>query len=703
MEEVIAQLLEKITSIENESIELKKLLAKQARNDELADTFYDESKGAFNYSAKKRLKRYNPEILEILEAIEDLNKLNIFLCKGGYSVTSAEEVRNALSKAGVGILKIDQLITDYRYCQDLVKIINDPDFKDPDMRKVFEDTIKSIVREIDKCCDDRIEQAREMIRNGGKDKPKFDSDKVNSEIANLEMEKRKIERYIPILRSESIYFETEEELNDFYEWMKLNIPIDEQFEIILNISKTKISKSLDDSIGVDEIDENRKELEEQLTEIHTDILDKILEHIDDFGDDKDLIKKFIENYKDLSSRITDRASLLDKSSTLEDRKTVYLMNGTYNWESVLSDLEENILPDLESKLHKKDKKTFDTIKYVTEVYDKEDKDRSIRRENINKIRVYIDSLKKLMKYAERYDASSYEYVIEQGIQVGEEGYPKNVPYEQIDMSYFLNHSTKEVIDKLYGVLYKLRENEKQRLALDENGKETQIDFEKIDKVYDDILTTSQTKINKFNMVREALGEYTEIEEDGVDFDPSENLVFYLDLDAEPVDEISKKEVLETLKEHEEKKSWVMKKNVSSELKNHNKNAKNKTHITVLSTPDYDAYRHRGTPTGRTGIIKFKLDGRVKKQLEQRYNLSPQCGVYGIFSSIVVPGADHDTYTILQNYVKDHRDDLAHISNLLNARNKNISDLYEIIDKGIEAKERIIGSAMGESSGMGGMH
>ena len=702
MKNVIAHLLEELSKKEQEIKELEAIKAKQAENEQMADTLFDERKGSFNYNTKKKLKRENPEILEMIEAVEKLGRLIMNMSKHGASKYSPEEFQEIISKGGIGIFHIDYLIKEYNYCRELLEIIDNPEFHDRAMRKQYDDTVNKVIDEIDKAGDQRIEQIKQYIRQGGKEK-KYDLDKVDSEIANLTREKEVLEKYLPMFKEDGFFpsFENDEELNEFYEWMKLNINEEDQFQIILDVSKNKVRKALEDTLDVDEIEENRKELEEQLLESTEEQLNHILDNIDLYNEeDRETIIKFITRYKELSKRFSERASLLDNTATLEDRKYVYMMNDTYNWESVLADLEDNILPNLEDNLLKGDKKTIDTMKYLVSLCEKEEKDISIRKESIKKIREYIDTLEGFMKYQEKYDTSQYDYVLEQDIKENEEGYPKGIPIEQIRMSYFLRNNTSKLLEKLKEVHEHLNKVEKERESLDDEFKERHVNFDVVDKKYEKMRLDTLRVVNDFMHLVEL--SYEPDEEEGIEFNPTENLVFCLNIDIDDIDENGRKEMIETLKEHEEKKSWKMKKTQSSELKSNTKNAKNKTHITVLSTDDYDAYRHRGTPDGRTGIIKFKLDSKIKKLLEERYNLSPQSSVYGIFNAINVPGADHNSYEVLTEYVKRNRPLLDHISDLLRGKVKNSKELFSIIDDGLEKKDRIVSSSLDTPQGMGGL-
>ena len=237
------------------------------------------------------------------------------------------------------------------------------------------------------------------------------------------------------------------------------------------------------------------------------------------------------------------------------------------------------------------------------MYDKETKDRKVRNEAMTKLSEYIATLNGFMKYAEKYDASSYDYVIEQGIKEDDPAFPKNVPYEQIIMSYYLHYHCSNLIKKLENILEYLKEQETTRKAIDGTEKGKQVNFEAVDKEFQRVCTNARSCINEFKGFLELTSDFdSQDDTDDIDFDPAENLVFCLDIDIDDLDENNRKELVETLKEHEEKQSWHMKKNPSSELKDKTKNAKNKTHIKVLSTEEYDAYRHRGTPNGRTGIM-----------------------------------------------------------------------------------------------------
>lgn len=60
------------------------------------------------------------------------------------------------------------------------------------------------------------------------------------------------------------------------------------------------------------------------------------------------------------------------------------------------------------------------------------------------------------------------------------------------------------------------------------------------------------------------------------------------------------------------------------------------------------YRYSSTADYRTGVLKFNPSPVVKKHLEDRYGLSSQCAIYGIFSAIETINANHNEYSVFES-------------------------------------------------------
>ena len=65
-------------------------------------------------------------------------------------------------------------------------------------------------------------------------------------------------------------------------------------------------------------------------------------------------------------------------------------------------------------------------------------------------------------------------------------------------------------------------------------------------------------------------------------------------------------------------------------------------------------RYAGQADYRTGLIYFnKVHPEIKRKIQERYNLSNQCGIYGLFMVIETPNSNHNEYKDFEDYINDN--------------------------------------------------
>ena len=104
------------------------------------------------------------------------------------------------------------------------------------------------------------------------------------------------------------------------------------------------------------------------------------------------------------------------------------------------------------------------------------------------------------------------------------------------------------------------------------------------------------------------------------------------------------------------------------------------------------YRYSSSLNYRTGLIKFSPSFCVKEFLEEKYGLSSQSAIYGIFEVIEVIGADHSAYHIFGDYISNNYLTIESIASLLASNNPDYEKIIDVLDGMLSIKKELINKA-----------
>jgi hypothetical protein len=183
-----------------------------------------------------------------------------------------------------------------------------------------------------------------------------------------------------------------------------------------------------------------------------------------------------------------------------------------------------------------------------------------------------------------------------------------------------------------------------------------------------------------------------------------NLVFCLTDDLELSSEGYQKEFAGTVMELESKSDWELRsktgRKIISKLRKTGDDVdgfmdqfENRDRTKYNFTP----YRYSSESSYRTGLIAFAPSEKVKRFLEEKYNLSKLSSIYGIYRVIRSAGADHSEYSYLREYIYDNFNELVELSNLFASENPDYDKLTSKVDELLAIKKELINKANNKKS------
>ncbi len=400
-------------------------------------------------------------------------------------------------------------------------------------------------------------------------------------------------------------------------------------------------------------------------------------------------KEIINNIKELYNHLIDKIKIRKKIILLGNRDDNYLQNNKYNWDIILSDIEDNLLPNIYDS---KDE-VLHNFEIIIKLANRRNEEIHSLTSIIEYLDLYLKKLKTALKYGDKYD-TKYDYLIEEKYDKDSELFGFQVSYEYVCMGYYLKHT----VEGFYNELKKYRDNYQRYLDNDLLLDGIKIDKKRIDERFNSIMLECNRKILVYQESEQSKfkDDYSEEKEYG----QSVNLVFCID-NIDLPSEGHRRELKETLKDFTGKSHKQLKKagNSRRDQLATIKRAKDTNGERVIEYNDSSVkpyckyflpYRYAGQADYRTGLIHFnKVHPVIKKKLQERYNLSNHCGIYGVFMVIFAPGANHTEYVNLEDYIKDHMDEIDKLGEMFSDPNIDINILYRIIDDGINLKEELV--------------
>ena len=220
-----------------------------------------------------------------------------------------------------------------------------------------------------------------------------------------------------------------------------------------------------------------------------------------------------------------------------------------------------------------------------------------------------------------------------------------------------------------------------------------------DNELDSVILSYKTSIK---MWKKRMTSYYQKESDVQDNKQNtDNLVFCLNIDIPLEKEGYQKELLNAIEALESKTSKELKmrpgRKGMSRIRKTMETDKSKDFVNYLETKlkkkiHFVPYRYSCDINRRTGLFKFSTSPKVKEFLEEKYGLSKQSAIYGIFDIISVYGKDHSEYHFFEDYILNNYLYIESIGEMLSSETPNYDKIANIIDGFLKIKEDLVKSA-----------
>ncbi len=655
--------------------EIQKIVELMNKNDNL---FLSQVKGIVNYY---------PELSDYVALLTEIESIYNSLRKGNYDDISTDRIRIALTGSDIDNIEIEKVLKDFALCSKLKFYVEKAD-ADVSIVDIVKHAHFNILDCLTKAFDVVFNKLAGEIKLkysalGSVDVLKSRKDKINSELESVLKFKKLFDENGLI---DNINYD---DLKLFYEWLR-NTKFNNKIEVIKSIILKQIKGK--DKTEEEIVSENREEVIKRIQNV---ISSKSLtfDSLDLSGfteEERHIIMEIKKVYVNKSSQCSERVPFTD--AELGDRKDSYFHNNKVEWEIVLADIENNLLPNMSSNRNV----VMERFKYIIEVYNKEVQFQNYLvelREKKKTLNDYIEYLKKLFNIDNLYD-TTYDYLFQEGVSATDPRYDDK--YDYYNIRYFLRNDVQTFITNIEKELI-IIEN---ITAGNDNYFEI-ISFEEIKNRYDELLLQYHEKWDAY--VEYGNRKYEVEEELDNSSIQKENLVFCLnDISFDNrygnYDEGKEKEFDSTVKSLETISYNYLKKRSgrkaldeimyrpSSKI-NMRKNQRKR----VLSTFDneyFTPYRYSGTGNYRTGMIMFPLCKENKDKLAKIYNLKDNFAVLAIFKIIMVERVNHGGYDEFIEFIRKNEEKIENIGEMFLDPDIDIQLLCDIIDKGLEYKENL---------------
>ena len=672
----IKEAREKIKELEN----VKKTFEKEKT---LIENAFDNENNQISNKKKKEIISLYPFTEELFTLLNRIRNIYDLVERCDYKSIDIDELTEILRLSKYPIMEQTSIIEEVKAYQ---RLFNKVDGSTPSsytaIRRISKeyDGLKSFFNDLYEYNFNRIQSAIEKS---------FETkyEELDDYEEKLELLNRQIEQLqkFDIFDEEGNFvrfFEDKRELEMFYLWMLNNIDVEEQLRLIPLITKEgmhalKQEKEIDETI-----DSNREELIRDITgESQIGDISINLELFDD--QEKEIIETGLKIYNELCGKVYERDDLLESNDD-PDKEQYYMMSGVYNWDVILYDIEQNVLPHIEDQKEN----ALNTFKLLIDLYNRFKNEKRQRKDILDIIYYQIDAYEELIRFGDKYDTSKYDYVFEENIKEDDERYPKGVSRSQIDMSYYLNHIVKKEKEELEALRDELEGKIKERKIIEDNDG---IDIDSIKKKFGDdesgIYHEASVRVDEFKKQRKE-----ELESQGIEV-PSEissntkNLVFILfDVSDETVSKYSSVYAKAFDMISKRKRSELTDAQMAELYKEKKKNK----HGISYSIPHVSVLRLRPNFDNRIGVIKLNPSSKILEFLREKYGLSEQFEIYGLLDIIEKHG-NLDAYSDLTVQVNQNIDEITRMGEMFYSDKTDLGELCEIIDKGIVKLETMTNS------------
>lgn len=213
------------------------------------------------------------------------------------------------------------------------------------------------------------------------------------------------------------------------------------------------------------------------------------------------------------------------------------------------------------------------------------------------------------------------------------------------------------------------------------------EFERIIAIFKGIIRNYKKEMSAYNTIDEKVEDVKE---------NTDNLVFCLTDDIDLSMEGYQKEFVGTIVELELKSALELNKGLGRKSMSKLRRADDKEDslINYLEKRErrrlfFVPCRYSSESNYRTGLIRFEPSSTVKQFLEERYGLSKQSAIYGIFRIIQVIRSDHSEYGYLREYVFDNFMEIEELARMFASDNPDWNKLSEKVDKMLAIKKDML--------------
>ena len=672
----IKEAREKIKELEN----VKKTYEKEKT---LIENAFDNDNNQISNKKKKEIISLYPFTEELFTLLNRIKNIYDLVERCNYKSIDIDELTEILRLSKYPIMEQTSVIEEVKAYQ---RLFNKIDGSTPSsytaIRRISNeyDGLKSFFNDLYEYNFNRIQSAIEKSFE-------MKYEELNDYEEKLELLNRQIEQLqkFDIFDEEGNFvrfFEDKRELEMFYLWMLNNIDVEEQLRLIPLITKEgmhalKQEKEIDETI-----DSNREELIRDITgESQIGDISINLELFDD--KEKETIETGLKIYNELCGKVYERDDLLESNDD-PDKEQYYMMSGVYNWDVILYDIEQNVLPHIEDQKEN----TLNTFKLLIDLYNRFKNEKRQRKDILDIIYYQIDAYEELIRFGDKYDTSKYDYVFEENLKEDDERYPKGVSRSQIDMSYYLNHIVKKAKEELEAIRDEIEEKIKERKIIEDNDG---IDIDSIKKRFGDdesgIYHEASVRVDEFKKHRKEELESQGIEVPAEISSNTKNLVFILfDVSDETVEKYSSVYAKAFDMISKRKRSDLTDAQLSELYKEKKKNK----HGISYSIPHVSVLRLRPNFDNRIGVIKLNPSSKILEFLREKYGLSEQFEIYGLLDIIEKHG-NLDAYSDLTVQVNQNIGEITRIGEMFYSDKTDMEELCEIIDRGIEKLETMTNS------------
>lgn len=670
--EVKKTLNEKIDSLYELINDIKDKKESYEKEKELVESLCEQGDSGFTNKRRRDVIRLYPKLEPLFGYLDSVKTYRKKIANAEFAELDINEVVDLIKLSKCNILEMNSLIEKYEFCKKLYPIVTKPTFEDEAIKESVNGAYKTLSTIMQNLYYSIVSGIKNIIKKEFNDKY-FNYEENASRIEEIFEQIEELKKFDIFDDKGNIarFFESKEQLLSFYSWMKDNVDINLQLEIIPLITKYGIVSSFQqiDEKTTKEIEQNREEVIQQLQG------NLSIEYDVDFSlyndEEREVIIEGIKLYEELKDIVYKRTSIISKEDKTE-RDTMYLYDNTYNWDIILCDIEENILPFMNE-----DKETtLSVFKLIKKIRIKEKEDLEKRKLIINEIISAIEEYEELRKFANKYSNNQYDYVIENNISEDSSEYPNGVPIEQIKMNYFLNHNIKDEIERLKKLKGDIEKSINSNKVMTEEF--DGINIEEFDNIFDKFYEKALGYVEVFKEILQ--GTYNRKEKE-TESETTQNLVFCIPGTINSDNSEYKDDFRKTYELIVHRKNWTLCKQLH-ELWKKNVTGNRRESYKI---PFVKMKRIRPLGDTRVGIIKFDVSEKILKILKERYNLGEDATIYGMINAIT-PGSNHKPYSELTKTISAHLTDITNIGQMLNDPKPDFNKIFQIIDEGIRETE-----------------